>query len=197
MSVTPLQKWDVTAIELALDLELPRFVDSSRCVFSGPAEPRICLVAGFALTSHLKRVIAAVDRAVPVRPPSRLRLSPATTRSATRFSIAISIQPMLALLRLQSKLIRAIEPGLVQDAVSHSAGRRMEEAAARFVGDFISEKTLPTFEPPCSLADFDARDLKVVGLTVYRLGDRGAPESILAHWVYPLDPRSVHFRGGP
>jgi hypothetical protein len=197
MSVTPLQKWDVTAIELALDLEIPRFVDPSRCVFSGPAEPRICLVAGFALTSQLKRVIAAVDRAVPVRPPARLRLRPATTRSETPSSAAVSIQPMLPLLRLQSKLIRAIEPGLVQDAGSLNAGRRMEEAAARFVGEFISQKTLPTLEPPCSLADFDATDLKVVGLTIYRLGDRGVPESILAHWVYPLDPRSVHIRGGP
>ena len=75
MSVTHLQKWDVTAIEIALDLEMPHFVDPTRFAFSGPAEPRICLVAGFALTSQLKRIVAAVNRALPARPPSRLQSS--------------------------------------------------------------------------------------------------------------------------
>ena len=52
MSVTHLRKWDVTAIEIALDLEIPRSHDRSRGFSSpGPAEPRICLVA--ALRPHV------------------------------------------------------------------------------------------------------------------------------------------------
>jgi len=198
MSVTYLQKWDVTAIEIALDLEIPSFVDASRFNFSGPAEPRICLVAGFALTSQLKRIFAAVDRAMPPRPTSGLRISPTVVRSTTApLAAGVSIQPMNALLRLQSKLVRAIEPGLADGAAALRMGGGVDSSAARFVGDFIIRKTLPTFEPPCALgADVDATELRATGLTIYRLGDRGVPESILAHWVYPKDPSSVHLIGG-
>ncbi|MGB7047709.1 MAG: hypothetical protein WBD57_05260 [Candidatus Cybelea sp.] len=198
MTVTHLQKWDVTAIEIALDLEMPRFVDPTRFVFSGPAEPRICLVAGFALTSHLKRIVAALDRAVPTRPPSRLRITPAMVRSAPLPSgIPFAIQPMLALLRLQSKLIRAIEPGLAHEGASIHTRRTMEDGPGRFVGDFISRATLPTFEPPGAVADFDVAELTATGITIYRLDRRGAPTSILGHWAYPADPGSIHLRGGP
>jgi hypothetical protein len=199
MSVTHFKKWDVTAIEIALDLEIPRFVDPSRFLFSGPAEPRICLVAAYALTSQLKRIVAAVDRAMPPRPTSALRISPGAARSPTAPAAAgVSIQPMYALLRLQSKLIRAIEPGLADGEVTVRTRRGVDNAAARFIGGFIIHKTLPTFEPPCALsADFDATELRVTGLTIYRLGDAGAPESILAHWPYANEPGSVHLLGGP
>jgi hypothetical protein len=198
MSVTHFKKWDVTAIEIALDLEIPRFVDPSRFIFSGPAEPRICLVAAYALTSQLKRIVAAIDRAMPPRPTSGLRISPGAARSPTAPVAAGVIQPMYALLRLQSKLIRAIEPGLADGEVPLRMRRGVDNAAARFIGDFIINKTLPTFEPPFALnADFDATELRVVGLTIYRLGDRGAPESILAHWPYSKASGSVHLLGGP
>ena len=198
MSVTHLQKWDVTGIEIALDLEMPHFVDQTRFVFSGPAEPRICLVAGFALTSQLKRIIAAVDRAVPARLPSRLRMTPAMARSAVPApTVAFSVQPMLALLRLQSKLIRAIEPGLAHDGVSLRMKRAMEDSPARFIGDFISRETLPSFEPPYGAADSEITELTAIGITIYRLDQRGAPTSILGHWAYPADPGSIHLRGGP
>jgi hypothetical protein len=197
MSVTHFKKWDVTAIEIALDLEIARLVDHSRAVFSGPAEPRICLVSGFAITSQLKRIIAAVDRAAPPRLPSGLRLVPVTLRSpAAPAAPTISVQPMLSLLRLQSKLIRAIEPGLAHDMVSLRTTRDMDESAATFVDDFISRKMLPTFEPACTAAELDGA-LKATGITIYRLGRHGIPESILAHWPYPKDPGSVHLLGGP
>jgi hypothetical protein len=197
MSVSHLQKWDVTAIEIALDLEMPHFVDSTRFVFSGPAEPRICLVAGFALTSQVKRIVAAVNRAVPARPPSRLQIAPATARSMVPSAVPLLVQPMPALLRLQSKLIRAIEPGLAHEGVSVRMKRAMEDGPARFVGDFISRKTLPSFEPASLAADLDVMELTAIGLTIYRLDQRGAPTSILGHWAYPADPGSIHLRGGP
>ena len=147
MSVTPLRKWDVTGIEIALDLEAQRLLAPSRFAFSGAAEPRVCLVVGFALSSQLKRIVAAVDRVVPTRLPSGIRATPSMARSATAPAGAtISIQPMFALMRLQLRLIRAIEPGLAHDMASHGARHRMEETAARFVGEFISRRTLPTLD---------------------------------------------------
>lgn len=197
MSVSHLQKWDVTAIEIALDLEMPHVVDPGRFAFSGPAEPRICLVAGFALTSQLKRIVAAVNRAVPARPPSGLRIAPATARSAApSLPVPLSVQPMPALLRLQSRLIRAIEPGLAHEGLSLHMKRAMEDGPARFVGDFISAKTLPSFEPG-SATDFDVMEVKALGITIYRLDQRGTPTSILGHWAYAADPGSIHLRDGP
>lgn len=198
MSVTHLPKWDVTAIEIALDLEAPRSLDPLRFAFSGRAEPRICLVAAFALTLQLKRIVAAVDRVVPARLPSRLQIAPAATRSAVAaVGATISLQPMFALLRLQSKLIRAIEPGLAHEGVSYRMKRAMENGPARFIGDFITRETLPTFEPPCAVAGFEVTELKAVGITIYRLGHRGAPASIVCRWAYPPDSGSIHLRGGP
>jgi hypothetical protein len=197
MGVTHLKQWHVTALEVALDLEMPRFVDPSRFAFSGPAEPRICLVASFVLTSQLKHVLAAIDRVIPARPISGLRIRPAAARSPTAPAAPIAIQPMSALLRLQSKLIHAIEPGLANDGASGRAQRSMDDAAAQFIGDFISHKALPTFEPPRAPADFEETALRVIGLTIYRLGDHGTPESILSHWPYPPDPGSIPFLGGP
>jgi hypothetical protein len=196
MSVTHLSKWDVTAIEIALDVEIPRLSDPSRFVFSGPAEPRICLVAGFALTSQLKRIISAVDRAGPERLPSGLRVARSTTRSSEAPAPAIvAVQPMPVLLRLQSKLVRAIEPGLAQ-AESIATNSDLDEAGANFVRNFIPGKVLPTFEPAREPGDFDFLEIKAVGLTIYRLGHSGEPESILAHWTYPDAHRSHHLRGG-
>ena len=104
---------------------------------------------------------------------------------------------MLALLRLQSKLVRAIEPGLANDTISLRMSHEMDEATTRFIGDFISRKTLPTFEPPCAVADFDVIELTAIGITLYHLGRGGAPRSILAHWPYPQNTRSLPLRGGP
>ncbi len=192
MSVTDLQTRDVTAIEIALDLEMPRLLDPPQFFFSGPSEPRICLVTGFALTSHLKRIVAAVGRAVPARMPSGFQISSARSRSPTPPATVVTIQPMLALLRLQSKLIRAIEPGLANELVSFRTRRDMEETAAQFIGNFISSKALPTFEPPCASSDLNSIQLNAIGFTIYRLGLAGAPESILAHWAYSQDGRSIH-----
>lgn len=188
MSVTHLPKWDVTAIEIALDLEIVRFSDQSHLVFSGPAEPRICLVAGFALTSQLKRIISAVDRAVPERPPSRLRVTWSPTRSEAPVPATITVQPMRALLRLQSKLVQAIEPGLAQsESMRLGLNRDVDEVGTNFVRNFIPRKSLPTFEPLHEPTDFNILEIVAVGLTIYRLGRQGKPESILAHWAYPRD----------
>ena len=84
MSVTHLPGWDVTAIEIALDLEPPLFSDPVLVAFSGAAEPRICLVTSFALTSQLKRIVTAIDRVVPERLPGGLRIAPARGRAANK-----------------------------------------------------------------------------------------------------------------
>jgi hypothetical protein len=197
MSIAHLRKWDVTAIEIALDLEMPR---NSHLAFSGPSEPRICLVATFALTSQLKRIVAAVDRAVPTRPPSGLRITPSTPRSASNAAPSmILIQPILALLRLQSKLIRAIEPGIAYDPSPITFKiQEMDKAAERFVRDFLPCKALPVFEPPVAAYGYEATDLRANGITIYCLGRRGAPETILAHWAYSQDaPGSLHLESGP
>jgi hypothetical protein len=178
-------EWDVTAIEIALDLATPRTSDSSTLAFNGPAEPRICLVAAFALTSHLKRIVAAVDRAMPARAPSGLRIvHPMARRADGAAPTTVSIQPTPALLRLQSRLVRAIEPGLAhsEDSVAVRGTGDMDEAAVRFIREFIPCRSLPALEPPFGPAD-DAQ-FRAVGITIYCLGRRGTPESILAHWAY-------------
>lgn len=202
MSVTHLQKWDVTAFEIALDVEVPQLSNPAPFLFSGRAEPRICLVAGFALTSHLKHIIGALDRAVPERPPAGLRIAPSTTRGAgSAQPLIISLRPMHLVLRLQSKLIRAIEPGLAHDggAISLAMARSIDEANFQYVHEFISQHALPTFEPQRSDDVFDPMELRAVGLTMYRLGRKGTPESILSHWIYPKNPRpqSLPLRSGP
>ena len=135
MVTARLEEWHTTAFEIALDLEVPRLLDPATLPFSGKAEPRICLVAAFASTSQLKRIVAAVDRTVPARLPAALRITPSIARRPTSAMPAvISIQPMLVLLRLQAKLIRAIEPGLVDGDTPLSFGKAREvgEPAATF-----------------------------------------------------------------
>ncbi len=73
----------------------------------------------------------------------------------------------------------------------------MDDAAFHFIGDFVSGKTLPTFEPPRAPADFETTELRVIGLTIYHLGHRGTPESILAHWAYATDSSCVPLLSGP
>jgi hypothetical protein len=201
MGIARLEEWHITAIEIALDLEVPRLLDPASFAFSGKAEPRICLVAAFASTSQLKRIVAAIDRAVPPRAPSGLRIAPSMARWANNATPgAISVQPMNALLRLQAKLIRAIEPGLASGGTLFSLRvvRELGEAAARFVRDFIPSKALPLFEPQHAAAAFEVTDLRALGTTMYRLGYRGAPESILAHWAFAQHRRSaIPVESGP
>jgi len=197
MSVAPLPTWDVTPIEIAVDLERPR--PQASLVFSGPAEPRICLVAAFALTAQLKRIVAAVDRAIPARLPAGLRIAPAKRRVAGA-SHGVALSPMLALLRLQRKLIRAIAPGLANSEHTRAlfASIDMDDATAQFVNDFVPGKTLPTFEPLPAMATFTEMLLSARGITIYRLGPSGEPQLTLGHWAYAADPRgSVHLRRGP
>lgn len=199
MNITQLPVWDATAIEIALDLAAPRYAQSPGLDFSGPGEPRVCLVAGFALNSQLQRIVAAVDRTIPARLPSPIRISPAPGRSSGSPAGA-SIQPVLPMLRLQSRLIRSVEPGLTNDDFQISLGgnRDMDEATLRFIRDFIVSKSLPSFEPLNAIAGADTLRLRVVGMTIYRLGRRGAPESIVEHWTYESDASSsVHLVRGP
>jgi hypothetical protein len=186
VSITYLPPWDTTAIEIALDVKPPRFAEWSSFTFSGVAEPRVCLVAGFALTSHLKHIVSAVDRALPKRLPSTLRIAPVRTRSPDRSArCAISVQPMLPLLRLQSKVIRAIEPGLTNDDVQNAFRNLhyMDEVTAHYIRDFVSSKIMPTFEPSGTTSDFDSIQLRASGVTMYQLDGHGLPQSIIAHWT--------------
>ena len=199
MTITHLPVWDATAIEIALDLAVPRYAQGPGLNFTGPGEPRVCLVAGFALSSQLQRIVAAVDRTIPSRLPSPFRISPAPPRSSG-FPSGVSVQPVLPLLRLQSRLIRSIEPGLTSDNVQIAVGgnRDMEEATLRFIRDFIVSKTLPSFEPLGAVAVVYTLRLRVVGITIYQLGYRGAPQSIIEQWKYKADRgSSVHLVRGP
>jgi hypothetical protein len=102
----------------------------------------------------------------------------------------MTIAPMAALLRLQSRLIRAIEPGLAHadpDGGGFVKPRGMDEASARFVFDFVPENTLPTFEPYAAAGEFIAVRLRPTGITLYQLGRHGAPEAMLGHWAYGQD----------
>lgn len=199
MDIAHLPQWDVAAIEIALDLETPR---ASGFLFSGSAEPRICLVASFALTTQLLRIAAAVDRVIPVRLPASLRAAPANSRTGLAWAPSpIVLQPMVSLLRLQRKLIRAIEPGLAEHVIQEKslpAPAGMEVMTAEYIRSFIGAKTLPTFEPAFALRDPASVHLKAVGVTIYRLGNNGAPESILKHWAYaPSSRGSIHLQRGP
>ncbi|HEY1654689.1 MAG TPA: hypothetical protein VGF86_06225 [Candidatus Tumulicola sp.] len=206
MSVTHLPEWDATAIEIALDLERLQFDDSPVAIFSGPAEPRICVVTCFALISQLKRIVAAVDRVIPRRLPG-LRIAPAPTRgdpprdagSVTTRPGTVAIAPMLSLLRLQYRLIRAIQPGLADQRAAIEAARSdLDDASAHFIGDFIANSSLPTLEPPVATVDFSPTRFRATGITIYRLGGRGVPRSILGHWAYAQSAgASVHLRSGP
>jgi hypothetical protein len=191
---------EVTPIEIALDLETTLPFDRSRFDFSGAAEPRVCLVAAFALTAQLKRIVGAVNRAVPARAPSGLRIAPLPVRSATVSPRVLSIEPMLVLQRLQSKLIRAIEPGVTcdQNAILFGSVRDMGAEAERFVRDFVPRKSPPMLTPQYAVLGSESLNPKAVGITIYRLGNLGLPESIIAHWGYAEDPRgNLHLKSGP
>jgi hypothetical protein len=195
VSVAHLDKWDPTAIEIALDLEVPPFADRSSFGFTGPAEPRICLVAAFALTPQLKRIVAAVDRALPSRLPSTLRITPSRTRAPAGTSPShLSIRPMPPLIRIQSRLIRAIAPGLADSLV---LAHDMDKTVSHFIHDFIPSNALPLLEPSDARFTF-APELKPLGITMYRLDRLGKPQSILGHWAYASGARrSDPLRSGP
>jgi hypothetical protein len=180
---TPPVRWGLTAIEITIDLELPQPFESSPFGVCEACEPRVSLVVAFALTLQLKRIISAVDRTIPARLPSRLRIGPPKARAANNSSAA-SIAPMLPLLRLQSRLIRAIEPGLAPSIALISFGkpRGMDDQTTHFIRDFISSKALPTLTPPCMTHDFEAMRLRTAGITLYRLSRRGTPQTALEHW---------------
>ena len=196
MSVAHLGRWDPTAIEIALDLEVPPFADPPSLGFTGPAEPRICLIAAFALTSQLKRIVAAVDRALPIRLPSTLRIAPSRTRTAASSPAgAVSIRPMPPLIRIQSRLLRAIEPGL---ANPHAHAHEMDEAVSHYIHEFIPSNALPALEPSQAHPAFTPIEVKTLGVTIYRLDRAGNPQSILGHWAYsPGAYRSDPLRSGP
>jgi hypothetical protein len=194
-------KGELYAIEIALDLAPPRFAGGSPFDSSGLTEPRICLVAALALTSQMQHIVTAVDRAIPNRLPSGLRLSPSTPRPANRAERSIArIQPMPALIRLQMKLIRAIEPGLAHPLTAASTGKLadIDDATVRFVGGFIECKALPTFEPAVTSSEFKATPLKAIGISMYLLGRRGVPQSTLYRWPFAEKARSsLHLRSTP
>lgn len=109
------------------------------------------------------------------------------------------VQPIAALLRLQSKLIHAIEPGLAQQGDVAISGALEDDAnTIRFIHEFIPGKMLPAFEPSRLGNDFTSIDLDAIGLTIYELGAQGAPHAILSHWSYvPNAHNRLHLRRGP
>lgn len=185
----------MTPVEVALDLEAP-FSESSFLGFTGPAEPRLCLVAAFALTSQLKRIVTAVDRVLPTRLPPIIRIAPPQMRAAPAYAAGtVSVRPMAALIRIQSRFTRAIEPGLA-NFEAHS--NDMDEAASRYIREFIHTNAVPALEPCCLSYEFTSIDLKPLGITIYRLDRTGKPQSILGHWPYATNKtRSIPLRSGP
>lgn len=195
VKVTHLRRWDLTAVEIAVDLEVPPFPDPPSLGFSGPAEPRVCLVAAFALTPQLKRIIAAIDRALPARLPPTLRIAPSRTREgASATGGPVSILPMTPLIRIQSRLIRAIAPGLA-DLGAYAPD--MDEAISHYIREFISSSALPALEPSHPPLATPA-EVTPLGVSFYHLDRIGKPKSILGHWAYaPGVHRNVPLRGGP
>lgn len=196
MNVAHLRGWDLTPIEIALDLEAPSFDDRSSFGFAGPAEPRIRLVTAFALTTHLKHIVAAVDRALPPCLPPSLRIAASQTRTALGSTIGpLSIRPMTPLVRAQSRLVRAIKPGLADPrAYPHDMG----EAQSHYIREFIPSKALPALELSLVHLEFTSTRLTPAGITMYRLDRTAKPRSILAHWVCPHDARrSLHVQSWP
>jgi hypothetical protein len=195
MGIAHLPQWDITAIEIALDLEAPR-ISALGLSFSGYAEPRICLVAAFALTPQLKRIVAAVDRALPARLPPTLRIVPSPMRAAvSSAAITISILPLPALIRIQSRLIRAIQPGL---ADPDARADDMDEAISHYIREFIPSNTLPALEPSQLRGEFTPAKMNPLSVTMYHLNRAGKPQSILGHWPYARGARrSIPLRGGP
>lgn len=189
--------WDITPIEIALNVEPPRFPDASGGVYSPSSDSRICLVAGFALSSHLNRIVTAIDRVIPQRLPKALSLAPVQARAGATAVGVPAVAPMLPLLHLQHRLTRAIKPGLATtDMAEHP--NEMSERAAHFVRHFITSKAIPTFEPALPVAQFESTALKPVGITLYRLDPQGAPQSILGRWAYVQSARgSNHLISGP
>jgi hypothetical protein len=162
----------LTPIEIALNLRTKH-----------SSEVRIRLVAAFALTSLLKDVIAAIHRAVPARLPRELRIVRAPGRC---------VEPRLPLERMQSRFVRAIAHGLTYDenAILFGSIQDIGEEAERSIRDFIPRKTPPSLEPANVVLHDDA-PLFAVAITTYRLGLRGAPESVLARWTYVPDSRGT------
>jgi hypothetical protein len=195
MTVIHLPDWDVTAIEIALDLERLQVDDPAAMMFSGPTEPRICLVTCFALTSQLMHVVTAVNRVLPSRLPT-LRVASAQRRAGDS---TVAVAPMLALLRVQQRFIRAIQPGLGDQRAAIASGRAdLDDTSAQFIGDFISNNSVPTFEPTLANSEFLPMRLRVAGITIYSLSRRGIPRSVLGRWPYAQCSRgSVHLRGDP
>ena len=121
-------------------------------------------------------------------------------RSANAAPRMLSIEPMLVLQRLQTKLIRAIEPGVTCDErqILFGSIRDMGEEAERFVRDFIPRKSLPVLTPALVVVASDSMIPRAAGITIYGLGTRGMPESVIAHWAYGADARgNLHLKSGP
>ena len=198
MSVTRLPAWNVTAFEIALDLQSDGFIGADTGRF-GAASPRICLLAGFALTPQLKRVIAAVDRTIPARLPREIRVVPAKTRGGPAATgAAFSIQPLLALIRLQLRFARAIEPGLAEGAASNCRSREDRRTYVAIRTRFHTFKNASDFRAEQRAGRLRLGAIKIFGITVYRLGSRAEPQSILGHWTYVKSTRSsVHLPSGP
>lgn len=196
MGIAHLPTWDATPIEVALDLEHPRLGNPTGVTFSGSAEPRICLLVAFALAHQLKRIVSAIDRALPARLPPRLRVVRLRARSAAGLPAAsVSILPMAPLIRIQARLLRAIQPGL---AHAHTYGRDMDETTSRYIHDFIPSNALPAIEPPPVHLEYVPIELTTLGVSVYRLDRTGKPQTILGHWAYaPGARQSIPLRSGP
>jgi len=190
VSVVHLRPRHLTAIEISLDLAGDS-IFSPAAAPCPPAEPRVCLVVGFALTAQLERVASAIERSLPARLPARLRVLPFAARVPTA-PPRIAIQPMRALIRLQSTLVRAIEPGLVCEETAIASGVRsdMNDAAVKFVRDFVPYKVLPTLEASYVDQSFPTR-FTAKAISLCCLGADGLPEVVLKRWQYPRNANGV------
>jgi hypothetical protein len=177
---------DVTAIEIALELKGPQLGEILTSQFTGFAEPRISLVVCFALTPLLGHIGTAVARFVSDRLAPGLIISPCKPEANSEPPYAICVSPMIGLVRLQSKIVRAIAPGIVDAETIEPAeiSRDVDELAAAYIREFLPIGGLPVLVPATSNEHFMPTPIIASGVSMYRLGQHATPQSRIATWSY-------------
>ena len=186
MPSVPKDDRDVTAIEIALEMDGPQFGGTLTSQFSGFAEPRISLVVCFARTALVGHIGSAVSRVVSDRPAPGLIISPCQPDAKGEPPYALCVSPMIGLVRLQSKIIRAIAPGIVDSETIEAAdvADDIDELAAAYIREFLPIGGLPVLVPASANEHFMPTPIIASGVAMYRLGQHATPQSRLAHWSY-------------
>ena len=143
MSVT----WiGTTIIDIALELELKSSVAQEHQTSKGSlGEPRISVLRCLAKSRHLDNIISGVERIACKRVITKLHVS-VTGRDILVDDgefFAVTVCPITALLRLRSRLLSAIAPGLEDSRGKWTADAPWFRAQPVFIPEFVRERILP------------------------------------------------------